>query len=176
MNRLVKKSNKIQDLLVISSDIYYDFRGENCELFNKKDYKKILDDNNIHEIDFVVDSFSFSKKDVLRGFHGDTKTWKLIECLQGEIYFVVLDLRNKSKTYGNHEIFHLNDKNRLQVLVPAGCVNAHLCISNTCIFHYKLSELYTKQEDQMNVKWNDPRHEIYWPISNPILSERDSHD
>ena len=59
MNKLVKKSNKIKDLLVISPDIYYDFRGENCELFNKKDYKKILDENNIHKIDFVVDSFSF---------------------------------------------------------------------------------------------------------------------
>jgi len=160
-------SKRINGLFVIEPKIYRDFRGENSELYNKEIYTKMGCP------EFIVDSFSFSRKHVLRGFHGDKKTWKMIQCIKGDIYFVIIDVRDDSSTFGYKEVFNLNDKDRLQIIVPAGCVNAHLCISDECIFSYKLSEGYTEQKDQISIKWNDPRYEIFWPITNPILSERD---
>ena len=173
MLKIIKESEKIKDLMVIAPDVFYDFRGENCETFNKEFYDKLLQSHSIFDVNFIVDSFSFSRKNTLRGFHGDTKTWKIIQCILGDIYFVVIDFRPQSPTLNHYEIFNLNDKNRHQVLIPAGCVNAHLCISDTCIFNYKLSNSYTEQKDQISIKWNDPFYNIYWPISNPILSKRD---
>jgi dTDP-4-dehydrorhamnose 3,5-epimerase len=164
----------IKNLVSFTPEIWRDYRGENCETYNNVVFSHLLKKANIENIKFKVDSFSFSKKNTLRGFHGDTKNWKLIQCLKGEIYFVVIDLNPQSPTFNNVESFNLNDKSRTQILVPPKCVNAHLCMSEECIFFYKLSHNYVGQEHQLHVKWNDPKYDIFWPIENPILSLRDS--
>ena len=132
-----------------------------------------IDEFRNEKLEFVVDSFSFSRKDVLRGFHGDTKAWKLVQCIQGSIFLVVIDTRKDSQTYNKVETFVLDDKDRKQVLIPRGCVNAHLCLTETCIFFYKLTHGYVRPEDQITLKWNDPKYKISWPVANPILSLRD---
>ena len=71
----------------------------------------------------------------------------------------------------NRELFRL--ENKQQVLIPNGCVNAHLCVSDECLFHYKFTHEYVAQKDQIHVKWNDPKYKVFWPIDNPILSARD---
>lgn len=162
--------------MVIQPSIFSDHRGKNFEGYNEENYNRFFKQIKDFEKDglkFFVDSYSVSVKNVLRGFHGDTRTWKLIQCIKGAIYFVVIDVRPTSPTFHNHEIFDLNDKTRFQVIVPAGCANAHLCVSDECIFSYKLSNSYTEQKDQISIKWNDPKYNISWPITNPILSERD---
>jgi dTDP-4-dehydrorhamnose 3,5-epimerase len=170
----ISDASKIKGVLTFLPDVYYDHRGENCETFNAEAFQAQCGRFNVDEVKFVVDSFSFSTKNVLRGFHGDTKTWKLVQCLQGAIQLSVIDIRPESKTVGKTDTFFLNDKNRMQLLIPAGCVNAHLCLSDTCIFGYKLSHGYVRQEDQLLIKWNDPQYSVYWPVTNPILSKRDS--
>jgi dTDP-4-dehydrorhamnose 3,5-epimerase len=173
---IAKISNVINDLIVIKPDSFFDFRGENVETYNQNDYSlmlKSIDKFKQNDIKFVIDSYSFSSKNVLRGFHGDLDNWKLVDVIKGNVYFVVIDIRSNSSTYKNVEYFQLNDKNRLQILVPAGCVNAHLVTSDECIFHYKLTESYVDIEKQIHVKWNDSTYNIFWPISNPILSKRD---
>lgn len=173
--KIAEISNTIKDLIVFKPDIFYDFRGENMESFNPSYYEKISE--HIPEfkdkLRFTTDSFSFSTKHTLRGFHGDAKCWKLIQCLKGSVHLVVIDSRIDSPTFKQHTSFNLNDKNRTQVLVPKGCVNAHLCLSDECIFGYKLTESYVCIKDQIHVKWNDPEYSIYWPIKSPILSIRD---
>jgi dTDP-4-dehydrorhamnose 3,5-epimerase len=167
---------KIKDLFVLQPETFSDFRGENFEGYNDCSYQKIFSSSerwSKASPKFIVDSFSKSRKDVLRGFHGDIFTWKLIECLKGSIYFAVIDLRKDSETFGEHQTFTLTEHNKYQVLVPNGCVNAHLCVSEECLFHYKFTHEYVAQKDQMHVKWNDPKYNIFWPINNPILSERD---
>jgi dTDP-4-dehydrorhamnose 3,5-epimerase len=164
----IQPHNKITGLVTFEPESYYDYRGENVETFNQEVYERFVPEP------FVVDSVSRSMKGVLRGFHGDKFAWKLIQCLYGSVHFVVIDVRPESPTKTYVQTFNLNDKNRLQVLVPAGCVNAHLCVSNECLFHYKLTHGYVKPEDQLHIKWNDPQFDIYWPIDNPILSQRDS--
>lgn len=166
------QSENIRDLVVITPEIFYDFRGEYVETYSRAKY--VFQDNNGLGIEFVEDDISVSRRNVLRGLHGDSKTWKLIQCLWGEFYYVVVDMRQDSPTYLRWESFILNDRNRRQVLVPAGCANGHLVLSDRCIFSYKQSEYYSGMENQFTVRWNDPKLSIYWPISNPVLSLRDS--
>lgn len=170
----LETNKKIHKLVSLTPSIYRDYRGENCETYDESLFEKLLRENNLPNVKFVVDSFSFSKRNTLRGFHGDIQNWKLIQCLKGEIYFVVIDVNPHSPTFNNVETFNLNDKSRTQVLVPPHCVNAHLCMSDECIFFYKLSHNYVDQNNQIHIKWNDPKYNVFWPISNPILSLRDS--
>src|SRR5262245_13498783 len=111
----VQASQKIADLRVITPDIHYDYRGEYVETFSRRTYA--FTDRDGQPIEFVEDDISMSRQGVLRGLHGDSKTWKLIQCLHGEFYYVVADLRRGSPTYRRWESFILNDRNRRQVLV-----------------------------------------------------------
>jgi dTDP-4-dehydrorhamnose 3,5-epimerase len=168
----IEDSAKIQGLLIISPEIFYDFRGEYVETFSRLRYD--FKDKDAQPIEFVEDDISVSRHSVLRGLHGDGKTWKLIQCLYGEFYYVVADMRPNSPTYLNWESYILNDRNRKQVLVPAGCANGHLCLSATCIFSYKQSQYYTGVGTQFTVRWDDPKLNIFWPLRTPLLSERDA--
>ena len=160
------ENTAIEDLKIVKPESHEDFRGTNFESYNKKYYDVGFD------VDFVVDSISTSRKHVLRGIHGDYKTTKLVSCLYGTIYMIVLDLRQDSKTYGMWQSFTLSDRNKHQLLIPPGCGNAHLVMSDECVFSYKLNQYYDR-ESQFTIKWNDPMYAIPWPIKNPILSERD---
>lgn len=155
----------LEGVMLIKPNVYEDFRGTNFESYNASNYYKIPNQ-------FVVDSISTSRKHVLRGIHGDSKTTKLISCFYGTIYFVVLDCRPDSETYQQWQSFTLSDRNKHQVLVPPGCGNAHLVMSDECVFSYKLDQYYDR-ESQFTIRWNDDRYGIYWPIKHPILSERD---
>ena len=168
----IQKKSIIEDLLLLYPKSFYDFRGEYFQTYNKNEYN--FKDSNGNLIDFKEDDISVSVKDVLRGLHGDKKTWKLVQCLYGEIYFVVVDYRENSTTYKYCESFTLSYKNRMQILIPPGCVNGTLCLSNESIFSYKQSEIYSGSESQFSIRWNDPTLNITWPSSNPILSLRDA--
>jgi dTDP-4-dehydrorhamnose 3,5-epimerase len=168
----VNSGKIIADIKVISTNPFYDFRGEFLETFNKETYN--FTDIAGGKIEFVEDDISVSRQHVLHGLHGDDKTHKLIQCLHGEVFFVIVDMRKESSTYLKHETFLLSDKNRLQVLVPAGCANGHLCLTEKCIFSYKQSQYYSSHKNQFSVRWDDPSLNIFWPISNPILSQRDA--
>lgn len=172
MTAKIVESTKIKDLRIITPYVFHDFRGEYVETFNKKDYVFAGQDGS--QVEFVEDDASISKYGVLRGLHGDSKTWKLIQCLIGEIYFVVVDMREESPTYLNWEAFSVNEKNRTQILVPAGCANGHLCLTDRCLFSYKQSQYYSGMENQFTVRWDDPKLGIFWPIKEPLVSVRDS--
>jgi dTDP-4-dehydrorhamnose 3,5-epimerase len=153
------------DCFIITPDIYRDYRGEYIELYNEKRFAELAKD-----IKFVEDDISVSYKNVLKGFHGDTKTWKLIQCLYGRFQLAIIDNNKDSSTFQRTLSLTLDDKARQQVLAPAGFGNAHLCLSDMCIFHYKQSALYTGSENQFTLSWKLFNN---WAIDNPILSERD---
>ena len=154
--------------------IFREFRGEIFTTFHSEKHPAL---NQIHydlsEIN-VHDKFSKSYKSVLRGLHYDTKTWKLIQALVGDIYLVVLDMREKSNTYGEWESYLITEKTREQVLVPPGFANGFYSITD-CIYHYKFfyKGEYVNEHEQGVVKWNDPEFQIEWPTNNPILQKRD---
>jgi dTDP-4-dehydrorhamnose 3,5-epimerase len=163
------QSKIIKDLVMIKRHRYPDYRGQNWEGYNEDLYQEC---SQFKDLKFKVDSYSRSHAGVIRGFHGDLENWKLITCLKGEFDFKAIDIRENSPTFGNIYELKLTEYFPSQVLLPPGVVNAHLAIS-PCIFAYKLSNGYVGPEKQLHIKWNDPKFNLSWKISNPILSDRD---
>lgn len=163
----VTKTKLDKVLLIKPPTIFEDFRGTYVELYNDK----IYNDAGIN-VKFIQDDISTSSKHVLRGIHGDTETWKLISCLFGKFYLVVINWDKESPQFKQWESFVLSDQNRLQVLIPPKFGNGHLVLSEQAIFHYKQSTYYNLA-GQFTLFWNDPELNIWWPIKNPIVSRRD---
>lgn len=161
---MIVSKTTLAGVLKITTDIFEDHRGQYMEIYDKSTYEAMGID-----IKFVQDDASISTKGVLRGIHGDNETWKLVSCLLGKIYLVVVDC---DKEFGKWESFVLTESNGLQVLVPPNHGLAHLVLSDKAVFHYKQSTYYDR-ENQFTYKWNDPRFNIWWPVKEPILSKRD---
>lgn len=160
--------SKLDGVLVIKPPTNFeDFRGNYVEIYNERIYK----DAGI-QYDFVQDDISVSSKHVLRGIHGDATTAKLISCLYGRFYLMVINWDETSPQYGQWESFTLSDENRLQVLVPPKFGNGHLVMSEKAIFHYKQTTEYNRA-GQFTLLWNDPKINFWWPVKNPIISRRD---
>jgi len=159
----IENSKLIAGLVKINLDCFYDARGEIWTVFAKE----FTDDV------FVEDKVSISHKHVLRGFHGDAHTVKFVSCLHGQFQFSVVDLRKDSQTFRNCESFVVGDSQPAVIIVPAGCINAHLCLSDKCVFYYKWSKPYTGPENQVTVAWNDPDINMAWMTQAPTMSDRD---
>jgi len=161
------RKTPLDGVLLLQPEVFEDHRGEYVELYNRELYQR----HGI-AIDFVQDDISVSSQHVLRGLHGDAATWKLISCLEGRLYFVVVNCDPESPTFGQWHSFLLSEKNRQQVLVPPMHGNGHLVLSERAIFHYKQSTYYNPAT-QFSYRWDDPTFKIWWPIQEPILSRRD---
>lgn len=148
--------------------VFEDHRGSYVETYNRIVYERAGIDQ-----EFIQDDISVSSRNVLRGLHGDSTTWKLVTCLLGSFYLIVANNNPESSEYKKWVSFTLSDKNRLQVLIPPQHGNGHLVLSETAIFHYKQSTVYDR-DSQFTINWQDPEFDFWWPISEPILSRRDS--
>ena len=150
----------IDGVQIIKPDAFTDHRGDLWTIWKEGD----------HNLKFNHDKVSTSKKNVLRGIHGDKKSWKLVTCLYGEIYLVVLN--PISKKWGS---IMLSSDNKKIVLIPPTYGNGHCVLSDHAVFMYKWSYKgkYPDVEDQFSIRWDDPKFNIDWPIDNPILSKRD---
>tara|TARA_Y100001935_G_scaffold249696_1_gene248678 strand:+ start:2124 stop:2648 length:525 start_codon:yes stop_codon:yes gene_type:complete len=167
-----KKSKKIDGVWIVTPTIGRDKRGIIWSSFIKEEFDKILPAG----VFFKHDKFSESKKNVLRGIHCDSKSWKLVTCVYGAIQQVVVDLRKESNTYNSYESFNIDSKSQKSILIPPNIGNAFLVLSNSATYHYKLAYqgIYFDADKQLSYKWNDPMFDIKWFSSNPVLSERDS--
>jgi dTDP-4-dehydrorhamnose 3,5-epimerase len=156
----------IKDFEIIKNSAFKDKRGQLWTTWKKGVFNKIK---------FNHDKFSLSKKHTLRGFHCDFKSWKMVTSVYGKFIFVVIDMRKNSKNYLKHKKWTLDHKLSKSILIPPYYANAHLCLSDFCIFHYKWSYQgkYIDAETQKSYRWNDQKFKIKWPIKNPILSSRD---
>ena len=162
------ETTKLEGVLLIQPPtVFEDFRGTYVETYNEQLYR----DNGI-DVTFVQDDISVSNRHVLRGIHGDAETWKLVSCLYGKFYFVVVNGDKDSKDYGRWQGFTLSEHNRLQVLIPPKHGNGHVVMSEQAIFHYKQSTYYNPK-GQFTIVWNDPAFNIWWPVREPIVSRRD---
>ena len=155
------------EVKIYQPDIYTDFRGDLLTLWNKDYFEP--------QLDFKHDKISTSKKHVLRGMHGDNKSWKLTSCLYGEMYFVVVDARPESQNYLKWDSIILNDKTRKLILTPPQFAIGFLVLSDQALLNYMWAYdgEYADVDKQFTLKWDDPKLSIFWPINNPILSLRD---
>lgn len=160
---------KIKDLLIIEPKVFGDDRGFFYETFQKERYRAVGID-----VDFVQDNRSRSTKGVLRGLHFQkTKPQgKLVTVTDGEVFDVAVDLRRDSETFGQHEAIILTGSNKRQFYVPPGFAHGFCVLSDTADFQYKCTDYYDLS-DECGLLWNDPVLQIQWPLSNPLLSDKD---
>ena len=151
---------------------YEDFRGDLYTTWEENEFKSIFG----IDLKFNHDKTSVSKKNVLRGIHGDNKSWKFMICNYGELYYVVVDNRLDSPTYKQWDWEILSSKNKKMLLIPPGFGSSFLILSDLAVVNYKWSYpgAYPDVQDQFSLKWDNPKIGIYWPINNPILSQRDA--
>lgn len=168
---MIIEETRLSGVKLIRPTVFEDFRGEYLQIYNDKEYKDNLKE--LKNLNFVEEDISIATKHVIKGIHGNHSTWKLISCLYGKIYIVVIDYNMSSKQFGKWQAFTLSDVNKMQVLVPPGFGNGHMCMSEKSIFHYKQTEYYDLN-NQFTIKWNDSRFNVWWPIDNPIVSLRDA--
>lgn len=164
----VEKTKLDGVLQITPPTLFEDWRGEYVETYNEQLYRE----QGI-EVQFVQDDISVSDRHVLRGLHGDATTWKLISCLYGKFYLVVVNNDPESPQYRQWASFVLSDANRKQVLIPPKFGNGHLVLSDKAIFHYKQNTYYDRA-GQFTLLWNDPELNLWWPIANPLVSRRDA--
>jgi dTDP-4-dehydrorhamnose 3,5-epimerase len=155
---------KIQDLLLVKTNIFKDKRG----FFKEVEQFKILKKK------FIFDCLSFSKKNTLRGLHLQKrkKQAKIITVAQGKILDVAVDLRKKSKTYGKYFSIEISHDSNFSLFIPEGFAHGFMCLSKTCLVYYKCTN-YRDQKSEITLKWNDKDLNIRWPIKKPILSKKD---
>ena len=112
---------------------------------------------------------------MLRGLHFQYPQWqgKLVRVASGEIFDVAVDVRPGSATFGRWEGVVLSRDNQRQLYIPPGYAHGFCVISDTADVLYKCTSLYEPSQDR-GVRWNDPDIGIDWPISDPIISEKDA--
>ena len=166
---MIFEKTKLPGVLIIQPSTFNDERGYLKELFHLAKYNK----NEIN-YNFVQDNFSKSRKNVLRGLHFQIKKpqGKLVTCLNGSVFDVVVDINPVSKTFTKYISVELNDKNHKQIWIPPGYAHGFLVLSDSAEIFYKCTEIYYP-DDQGGIIWNDADISISWPTINPILSEKD---
>lgn len=159
----------IPGLVTIEPKVFGDARGFFMETWNQQRYREAGFDWN-----FVQDNLSFSRRGILRGLHFQNPKGqgKLVYALQGEVFDVAVDIRKNSPTFGRWHGVTLSAENKRQFFVPAGFAHGFAVLSETALFAYKCTEIYTPQ-NEMSLLWNDPDVGVQWPLENPQLSEKD---
>jgi len=159
----------IPGVILIEPDVFRDARGYFLETFNAAKYSKAGIPST-----FVQDNQSVSAKDTLRGLHMQVRKpqGKLVRAVEGEIWDVAVDLRPDSATFGQWTAAILSGENFHQLYVPPGCAHGFCVLSESAQVQYKVTELYDPS-DEAGVAYNDPSINITWPITSPLLSERD---
>jgi dTDP-4-dehydrorhamnose 3,5-epimerase len=164
----LEKTN-IQDLLIITPDVFEDERGFFMEVYRKDKFKEFGID-----AEFVQDNHSRSTKNVLRGLHfqWEPPMGKLMRVTFGKAFLVAVDVRKKSDTFGNWFGVDVSAENKKQIYAPAGFARGFCVLSDVAEIQYKCTGSYNNKAES-GILWNDPAIGIEWPVENPILSEKD---
>lgn len=164
------RSTKFPEVFLVVPDVFPDERGFFKEVFSASKYEK-----SGMRGPFVQDNFSFSRRGVLRGMHYDLRMAKLVQCVDGAIYDVVVDMREDSPAYKQWDAFELSSENHLQVYIPAGFAHGFYVLSDRALVLYKQTAQYDPAHERA-VSWRDPSLGIKWPLEDgePILSAKDA--
>ena len=156
-------------LIELIPSVFPDDRGWFFEFYKEDVLKK----HNMPTY-FPQDNISFSKKGVIRGLHLQRPPYaqaKLVTVLLGIVMDVVVDLRQGSATFGKVYRCLLDGDKHNFLMVPEGFAHGLAALEDS-LFHYKCSNVYNKASEA-GIVWNDPDLKIDWPVSNPIVSDKD---
>jgi len=160
-----------KNVCVFSPKTYSDNRGYFFESWNKKSFNKLLDVN----YDFVQDNHSISVKGTLRGLHYQfpNPQGKLVRVISGEIFDVIVDIRESSSTFSQWRGVNLSSDNMKQIWIPPGFAHGFLTLSSKAPVLYKTTD-YWHKENEKTIIWNDKDISIDWPATKKvIISEKD---
>lgn len=163
-----KKLN-IPDVILIKPSVKKDDRGFFMETWKNSEFIKAGIPS------FEQENHSFSVKNVLRGLHYQTapkEQGKLVRCIHGEIFDVAIDMRDNSPTRYLWVSAVLSSENNYEIYIPEGFAHGFCVMSDTAEVIYKCTSEYSPGNER-GIVWNDPAINIMWPISSPILSEKD---
>jgi dTDP-4-dehydrorhamnose 3,5-epimerase len=160
---------KLDGVVLLEPEVHGDDRGFMVETFRRDDWAGLGID-----VEFIQHNHSRSAKGTVRGIHFQTEPGqaKLVRCPRGEIFDVAVDLRRDSPTFGQWEGHVLDDKDHRQLFVPVGFGHGFAVLSEVADFTYLLSSTYDPATES-GVAWDDPDVGVEWPVSDPLLSERD---
>lgn len=161
---------KLKGVVVLQPKVFEDARGYFFESYNANLFK-----NAGLDLNFVQDNQSLSQKGVLRGLHFQNNPWaqgKLVRVIKGSVFDVAVDIRKSSPTYGQWFGAELTEQNKTMMYIPAGFAHGFATLEDNTIFSYKCTNFYDKASEDC-LLWNDPDIGIEWPITNPLLSEKD---
>jgi dTDP-4-dehydrorhamnose 3,5-epimerase len=155
--------------VVIEPQVFGDSRGFFYESYNEAKYRDAGIDRR-----FVQSNVSRSARGVLRGLHYQ---WphpqgKLVSVLEGEVYDVAVDIRRNSPTFGQWAGVMLTAENHRHFWIPEGFAHGFCVVSEHATFSYQCTDLYDAKADG-GVRWDDPAIGIDWPVSEPLLSDKD---
>lgn len=170
MDEFVKKTS-IDGLLILQRPTHKDGRGFFREIFHLNEIEKKLG----IEFKGLQMNHALSKPRVLRGIHAEN--WnKIIAPLNGEVFAAIVDIRPDSITFGQSEIFTINDENRIALFISKGLANSYCVTGQSNVDYVYLVDSYYDGSDQKAVAFDDPDINISWPISDPVVSERDKNN
>ena len=158
------KKTKFKNLFIYKNTTHYDKRGY---------FKELLRENKIkNKFPFTV--MSFSKKNVIRGMHIQTKNsqGKFVSVLKGKIYDVSIDLRKNSKTFGKYFSCILSENNSKSIYIPAGFAHGFLSLEKENYIIYSCTN-YRNAKKEVTIKFNDRSLKIKWPSKKLIVSNKD---
>lgn len=159
----------IPEVLIIEPDVHRDPRGFFVETYHADKYRA----SGITPV-FVQDNHTRSLGRTVRGLHMQRKRpqAKLIRVIAGEIYDVAVDLRRGSPSFGRSVGVVLSADNFRQCYIPTGFAHGFCVLSSTAEVEYKCSDIYDAA-DEFGIAWNDAALAIPWPVTDPLLSDRD---
>ncbi|MCS7312230.1 MAG: dTDP-4-dehydrorhamnose 3,5-epimerase [Acidobacteria bacterium] len=158
-------------LMLIETQVFEDPRGFFMELYKASEFSAF----GLPSV-FVQENYSHSVFRVLRGLHYQKRPkaqGKLVRVLRGEVFDVCVDIRRGSPTYGRWTGLVLSDRNRYALYVPPGFAHGFCVLSDEAGVIYKTTAEYDPTLEG-GIRWNDPDLGIQWPISDPIVSEKDA--
>jgi len=160
---------KLDGVVLLEPVVHGDERG-----FFVEAYRRDLWAEHGVEAEFVQHNHSRSAKGTLRGLHFQTEPGqaKLIRCARGQIFDVAVDLHRDSPTYGQWEGHLLDDETHRQLFVPVGFAHGFAVLSDVADVTYLCSSTYDPATES-GIAWNDLEVGVAWPISDPLVSERD---
>ena len=168
---MIFQATRIPGVFEIEMELHKDGRGSFARSWCQKEFE-------IHGLDSRVVQCNVSHnamKGTLRGMHYQAVPFaeaKLVRCTAGEVYDVVLDLRDQSPTFCQWFGTTLSAENRRSVYIPEGCAHGFLTLQNDSEVFYQMSEFYHPEAGR-GVRWNDPAFQIEWPEMPLVMSERD---
>lgn len=162
---------KIKGLYLIKPSPHADDRGIFHRSFCENEFAKVGLNFNVKQGN-ISENF---KKNTLRGFHYQkppSNEAKVISCITGDLYNVVIDLRESSSTYHEWVAISLSSEKRESIHVPAGCANAFLTMTDNTIVHYYMGDSFNP-DTYYGIRYNDPMFSIKWPVEPEVISDKD---